>query len=318
VAQEVLGRASLSMASSLEASTASFDGFVRQANVASQAAVEAGDKIDDAFTALGSRIKSSFTDAIAFIEPILTRLVAFIDGTIGMVRGGLQTAASGVGAAAVALFTEGPKAALNELTKTGQQISANAVADARRAREIISGSAAATQPEAQERKVDVSKFKTDAERLEDGVTEAVKNGTDARTKEYEREAKAKEDSAKRWAAAMEKMQELDQQEEINDARSENRKLIREAERIRDATPGSKAFEEARRERLQEMNRLRGNAPDFDPREALINRFQGAGGGLTPAALQDTVKNTTVQGIDGKIATVIGKLDALINAAGRFS
>jgi hypothetical protein len=79
-----------------------------------------------------------------------------------------------------------------------------------------------------------------------------------------------------------------------------------------------AEDNARRERLQEMNRLRGNAPDFDPREALINRFQGAGGGLTPAALQDTVKNTTVQGIDGKIATVIGKLDALINAAGRFS
>jgi hypothetical protein len=154
--------------------------------------------------------------------------------------------------------------------------------------------------------------------IEKAVTAQTVRNTEARMEQYDREAKAKEDSAKRWAAAMEKMQELDQQEEINDARSENRKLIREAERIRDATPGSKAFEEARRERLQEMNRLRGNAPDFDPREALINRFQGAGGGLTPAALQDTVKNTTVQGIDGKIATVIGKLDALINAAGRFS
>jgi len=43
-----------------------------------------------------------------------------------------------------------------------------------------------------------------------------------------------------------------------------------------------------------------------------------GSDMTPAALQDTVKNTTVQGIDGKIGTVIDKLDALINAAGRFS
>jgi hypothetical protein len=30
-----------------------------------------------------------------------------------------------------------------------------------------------------------------------------------------------------------------------------------------------------------------------------------------------VKNTTVQGIDGKIATVIGKLDDLIRSAGKF-
>jgi hypothetical protein len=154
--------------------------------------------------------------------------------------------------------------------------------------------------------------------VEKNMTEQTVRNTEARVQQYDREAKAKEDSAKRWAAAMEKMQELDQQEEITAARAENRQLVREAERIRDATPGSEAFEAARRDRLQEMNRLRGNAPDFDPREVLIKRMQGMGSGMTPAALQDTVKNTTVQGIDGKIATVIGKLDDLIRKAGSFS
>jgi hypothetical protein len=154
--------------------------------------------------------------------------------------------------------------------------------------------------------------------VEKNMTEQTVRNTEARVQQYDREAKAKEDSAKRWAAAMEKMQELDQQEEITAARAENRQLVREAARIRDATPGSEAFEAARRDRLQEMNRLRGNAPDFDPREVLIKRMHGMGSGMTPAALQDTVKNTTVQGIDGKIATVIGKLDDLIRSAGRFS
>jgi len=154
--------------------------------------------------------------------------------------------------------------------------------------------------------------------IEKTATEQTVRNTETRVQQYDREAKAKEASAERWKKAMASMQELDQQEGIDDDRAETRQLIREAERIRDATPGSDAFEAARRERLQEMNRLRGNAPDFDPREALINRMQGMGSGMTPAALQDTVKNTTVQGIDGKIGTVIRKLDALINAAGRFS
>jgi len=317
VAQEVLGRASLSMASSLEVSSASFDGFVRQAAVASEAAVAAGDKIDDAFTALGARIKSSFSDSIAAIEPALVRIVAIADGLIGMLRA-VQMASAGVGAAAVALVQEGPAAALKELTTTGEQIKNFAISEVKRRREIVSGTAGKPVAAPKERQVDVSKFKSDAERLEDGVTESVKKGTDARTREYEREAKAKEDSARRWAAAMESMQELDQQEEINAARAENRKLVREAERIRDQTPGSKAFEEARRERLQEMNRLRGNAPDFDPREALISRMRGIGADMTPAALQDPVKNSTVQSISGQINTVLTRLEEIARKAGSFS
>lgn len=82
---------------------------------------------------------------------------------------------------------------------------------------------------------------------------------------------------------------------------------------------AKAEDDLRRERLRTENQLRGNAADFDPREALIRRMQtGAESGLTPAAMQDPVKNTTVQSISGQLGAVISKLDSIARKAGSFS
>lgn len=154
---------------------------------------------------------------------------------------------------------------------------------------------------------------------EQNATQATVRATDRRIQEYDREAKAKESSAERWKKAMESMQDLDAKEEIAAGRIENRALIREAQRLRDATPGSEAFEKERMERLRLENALRGNDANFDPREALIRRMDsGAQGGLTPAAMQDPVSNTTVQSIAGKIDTAIARLEDIVRKAGSFS
>lgn len=91
-------------------------------------------------------------------------------------------------------------------------------------------------------------------------------------------------------------------------------------------PESRAQKEAqaevdlRRERIRTENALRGNASDFDPREALINRLRqpGLADGMTSAALQDPVKNTTVQNIANNLPGVLDRLDTLIRKAGDFS
>lgn len=91
-------------------------------------------------------------------------------------------------------------------------------------------------------------------------------------------------------------------------------------------PESRAQKEAqaevdlRRERIRTENARRGNASDFDPREALINRLRqpGLADGMTSAALQDPVKNTTVQNIANNLPGVLDRLDTLIRKAGDFS
>lgn len=155
--------------------------------------------------------------------------------------------------------------------------------------------------------------------LEKEATAATVRNVDERVSAYDREAKAKEAAAERWKKAMQDQIDLDNQEEVTAARAENRAMIRDAQRRRDATPGSKAFEEARAERLRTENQLRGNAADFDPREALIRRMQtGAESRLTPAAMQDPVKNTTVQSISGQLSTAIARLEEIARKAGSFS
>lgn len=82
---------------------------------------------------------------------------------------------------------------------------------------------------------------------------------------------------------------------------------------------AKADADLRRERLRTQNTMRGNAPDFDPREALIRRMQpGAESGLTSAAMQDPVRNSTVQSISGKLSTAIARLEDIVQKAGSFS
>lgn len=80
------------------------------------------------------------------------------------------------------------------------------------------------------------------DQTEQSVTANTVRNVDARVAQYDREASAKEASADRWRRAMQDQMDLDANEEVTAARMENRKMIREAERIRNATPGSSNFE----------------------------------------------------------------------------
>lgn len=203
VAQEVLGRASLSMASSLEVSSDTFNGFVQQAVVASEAAVKAGDTIDDAFTALGGNFKRVGSDIVEALSPVILFLTAFADHAINSFRR-VQDYAGALGSGMVTLFKEGPSAALQDFMKSDREIMDRAQADLDRAIAIYRGEVVKreTGQTPGERKVDVSRFKTDVQRLEQSG-----RGKDSK--------------------------DLDAQEEINAARAENRALIREAQRERD-------------------------------------------------------------------------------------
>lgn len=156
-------------------------------------------------------------------------------------------------------------------------------------------------------------------KLEEEATQMTVRNVDERVAQYDREAKAKEAAAERWKRAMEDQMDLDAKEEITAGRIENRALNREAQRLRDATPGSEAFEKERMERVRLENQRRGNDANFDPREAMIRRMKPAAeSGMTPAAFMDPVSNTTVQSISGKIDTAIARLDDLIRKTGSFA
>ena len=152
---------------------------------------------------------------------------------------------------------------------------------------------------------------------EEKQTQQVVRNTEARIEQYDKEASAKEAAAARMRKLSDKYLELDAKEEALFESIEFKKQIREAERIRDATPGSKAFEQERSERLRTINQQRGNAPDFDPREALINRFGLGQQAMTPPALQDPVRNTVVQSISTQLGNAVSRLDTLIQKAGSF-
>lgn len=171
LAQEVLGRASLSMASSLEVASQQFDGFVQQAAVASQGAVEAGDKIDDAFTALGGNLKKSGADMVEALAPVVLFLTALPDHLLNSFRR-VQEYAAATGSAMVTLFQDGPAAALRDFAASDRQIVEKLKADQERFGQIMRGEAvdrSQQQPRA-ERNVDVSQLRTDVERLEGGAT----------------------------------------------------------------------------------------------------------------------------------------------------
>lgn len=154
--------------------------------------------------------------------------------------------------------------------------------------------------------------------IEKTATEQTVRNTETRVQQYDREAKAKEDSARRWAAAMEKMQELDQQEEITAARAENRQLIREAERIRDRTPGSRAFEDRRQELLTDFDRFFGQKIS----DAQVLKSMGGPlsdtAGLGMQSKTEGPKAQTVEDIRNEVRQAVDKLDALIRASGTFT
>jgi len=96
-------------------------------------------------------------------------------------------------------------------------------------------------------------------------------------------------------------------------------LVDQAAALKARSQADSADKQARAERLRTENERRGNAADFDPREALIRRMQtGAESGLTPAAMQDPVKNTTVQSISIQLSTAIARLEDIARKAGSFS
>lgn len=152
---------------------------------------------------------------------------------------------------------------------------------------------------------------------EEKQTQQVVRNTEARIEQYDKEASAKEAAAARMRKLSDKSLDLDAKEEALFESIEFKKQIREAERIRDATPGSKAFEQERSERLRTINQQRGNAPDFDPRESLMNRFGLGQQAMTPPALQDPVRNTVVQSISTQLGNAVSRLDTLIQKAGSF-
>lgn len=90
-------------------------------------------------------------------------------------------------------------------------------------------------------------------KLEQEATQMTVRNVDERVAQYDREASAKEASANRWKRAMEDQMNLDQKEAINESRAESRRLLREAERRRDATPGSQAFERRQAEQRAQFD-----------------------------------------------------------------
>lgn len=162
------------------------------------------------------------------------------------------------------------------------------------------------------------KIATEGQKNEENITKNIVKNVEERVAQYDREAKEKEAAQQRMQRLSDKSLDLDANEEALFERIEFRKQIREAERMRDATPGSKAFNQERSERLQTINQQRGNSPDFDPREALINRFGLGQQSMTPRALQDPVQNNVVQSISTQLGNAVAKLDTLIQKAGSFN
>ena len=147
--------------------------------------------------------------------------------------------------------------------------------------------------------------------------------TSARLREQEQAEKALQDlkTAMREADRRDRRRQDDEEHAEAMARADEiiRKIDEQNEARRQGVEEAAAAEQARADRLATENQLRGNAADFDPREALIRRMQpGLADGMTSAALQDPVKNTTVQSIAGQLGSVISKLDAIARKAGSFS
>ena len=158
-------------------------------------------------------------------------------------------------------------------------------------------------------------------KLEQEVTQMTVRNVDARIEQYDREASAKEASAARWKKAMEEQMNLDAKEEVTAARAETQAMIREAQRRRDATPGSNNFERLRAEAATDWNKVF-NMPVTDAQVYRANPGLAAGLSDTAAAggMKQTEgpKETTVLEIKREMERAVGKLDELIRASGTFS
>ena len=157
--------------------------------------------------------------------------------------------------------------------------------------------------------------------VEQRATEITVRNTEARIEQYDREAAAKEAAASRWKRAMEDQMDLDAKEEVTAARMENRASIREAQRLRDATPGSNNFERLRAEAATDWNKAF-NMPVSDAQVYASNPGLQAGLSDTAAAggMKQTEgpKETTVLEIKREMEKAVNKLDELIRASGTFS
>lgn len=158
-------------------------------------------------------------------------------------------------------------------------------------------------------------------KLEEEATQMTVRNVDERVAQYDREAAAKEASASRWKRAMEEQMDLDAKEEVTAARMENRAMIREAQRRRDATPGSENFERLREKAGTEWNRIF-NQPVSD--EQVFRANPGLRAGLSDMAgtgamksQQEGPKEATVQSINQKVDDAVKRLDELIRASGTF-
>lgn len=165
------------------------------------------------------------------------------------------------------------------------------------------------------------KIATEGQKNEENITKNIVKNVDERVAQYDREAKAKEAAKQRMQRLREKGIDLDNQEEVLDARLENRKMIREAQRRRDVTPGSENFERLRKEAATDYNRVF-NVPVSD--EQVFRSNPGLRSGLTDIAAKatmppatDAAKNTTLQNISGQVSSVVNKIDTLIKASGSF-
>jgi hypothetical protein len=173
LAQKLLGRAFLSLAPSIAASTEEFKKLADAADVASQSSVDAAKHMEDAFKAAGASIMETGSKILEAWSPVilffagLTNLVtntlkqmAFTNNPFG--REGL------LGPAVGSLVTAGPAAALKEAGDYFSRVASQAVNDFQKARVIMGGMTIGDNGEAiTNRNVDVSGLKSDVQRLEE-------------------------------------------------------------------------------------------------------------------------------------------------------
>lgn len=157
--------------------------------------------------------------------------------------------------------------------------------------------------------------------LEKEATASTVRNVDERVAAYDREAKGKEAAAERWKKVMQDQIDLDNKEEVTAARIENRAMIREAQRRRDATPGSSNFEKLREQAATEYNRVFNvpvsNEQVYRANPGLRERLSDTAGIGGMKTQQDGPKEATVQSINQKVDAAVRRLDELIRASGTF-
>lgn len=284
VAQELAGRAALQLMETFRMGPNAIRQTGQAMGVMSDETIAALSRASDAIKTLQMQMTNAFGGVAQFLVPAID-MFKMLAEQIGMVS-----------AASAALFSGNFKDAMT------------IAAAGKKARdEFFNKTATVTAPVLRN--------------TEATLTKSTKENTDARIAQYDREAAAKEASASRWKRAMEEQMDLDAKEEVTAARMENRAMIREAQRRRDATPGSENFERLREKAGTEWNRIF-NQPVSD--EQVFRANPGLRAGLSDMAgtgamksQQEGPKEATVQSINQKVDDAVNRLDELIRASGTF-